>query len=814
VSRIALWDSYVATLPPRDAAASSIAPVSVDVQFNGVSLGVRDARPGVSSALDLVSDNKSAAPGALVAVVDGATHDLSRPLPRSLRTGSTVNLVDFSSPVGRDTLWHSAAHVLGQAIEFHHRDAVVHLSDGPALEDGGFFYDAYIHDKSSAEPRTVSVSELPALGKVCKQIVGFNQPFERLDVPVSFARQVFAGNPFKQQILDRIAAQPTASACASEPVADAAVASGEQTVVSLYRCGPLIDLCRGPHVPSTGVIPKAAIAPTKVSASVLHAPLAIPAGANVAASLASASAAAVTAAAATAAAPAAEPAAGALSSPAHETRTVQRVYGMAFPTDAGFAEWTAQMKAAEKADHRRLGRELNLFMFHNVSPGSAFFLPHGTRVYNALVDFMRRHYRRRGFSEVRTPQVFDKSLWQQSGHWDKYQDDMFFVSKGHSSDLAPSAAAGSSAGQEPLTAAELQCTGAPTAAPGADHGLLSAGTAEPGSCGHSRAHGGGLDVNTSDQALKPMNCPGHCVMFGAGAHSYRDLPLRLADFGGLHRNEVSGALSGLTRVRAFTQDDAHIFCTPEQLRAELFDCVQFIRDVYGAFGFPFHFRLSTRPEKYIGDVETWDAAEKTLSECLDGAVGAGQWGLNPGDGAFYGPKVDVTVRDALGRLHQCATIQLDFNLPRRFGLKYHDADGAEKTPVMIHRAILGSVERFMAVVLEHTLGKLPLWLSPRQVAVVSVAPAFSDYAASVAATLRDRGFYADAADSSLTLSKQVRTMQLLQYNYICIVGEAEASTGAVSVRLRGSTGEEPRPEPLEGFIARLDDEKERGQGFK
>lgn len=877
LTRMALWDSFVAANPPH-ASAASPAPVRVSLAFNGAPLCEVSAEPGVTTAQSLLAslpasaaakspDVASAVASALVAVVAGEPWDLSRPLPVSLAPGAVVDLQDFTTPTGSSTLWHSAAHVLGQALEFQYRDALVHLSDGPALADGGFFYDALLHDKTTGAARTISLDDLPAVTKVCRQAVTFDQPFERIDVPIAFARKVFAGNPFKQQILDRIAAAGVSSPCATNANADSASASAsassasEEPTVSLYRCGPLVDLCRGPHVPSTGRIPKTAIIAHKTSSSLLHAPLPVPAGADVAAALAAAAAsaaspagdvAATALAASVAGAGAAAGAGGALQSPPHESRTVQRVYGMAFPSDSLFADWQTAVKNAEKADHRRLGRELSLFMFHPVSPGSAFFLPHGTRVYNALVEFMRRHYRRRGFSEVRTPQVFDKSLWQQSGHWDKYQDDMFYVSAGHSSDPSSAAATPSKPApatasatvktanavsteaepQAPLRDEELQCTGALAAAPGAAHGLFAAGTQPAATEEHSCSHGhnspshsrtaaavpvsgnGSLDNATSTQALKPMNCPGHCVLFGASAHSYRDLPLRVADFGGLHRNEVSGALSGLTRVRAFSQDDAHIFCTPEQLRGELADCVQFIRDVYGAFGFPFHFRLSTRPEKYIGELAGWDAAEQTLAECLDAAVGAGKWGLNPGDGAFYGPKVDVTVRDALGRLHQCATIQLDFNLPRRFGLKYRAADGTEQTPVMIHRAILGSVERFLAVVLEHTLGRLPLWLSPRHVAVCAVAPCYADYAGSVAKTLRDKGFYADAADAGLTLAKQVRMSQALQYNYILVVGEAEAQTGAVSVRARGVIGEEPKPEPLANFIARIEEEKESGQGFK
>jgi len=687
---------------------------------------------GITKPADLVPQQLRKT--ALVALVDGEPWDLQRPI---FKPGH-VEIVDSTHSLGKDTLWHSSAHVLGQALEYFYRMHDVHLSDGPALEEGGFFYDLYVYQRGLQSPLTISSTDLPEITKICQAIVGEKQPFERVAVSVDFAKQVFVGNPFKQQILARIEEQAKqAGACAS--------GNGS---VTLYKCGPFIDLCRGPHIPHTGMISNIMI--HKASASLLRTKHYF----NVSNT--------------------------AEESKPVEVSTVQRVYGMSFGSKSEYNEWQRAQQLAEKYDHRKVGKAQKLFMFHPFAPGSPFFLPHGTRVYNKLVEFIRKQYRARGFDEVRSPLVFDKLLWQQSGHWDKYKEDMFFVSKGHTS--PPSAepnqnvAAPAASQNVEVVASE---TGTPITLPKLHPSELG--------CVHGHAHNHSQAHNTDPegvgiQGLKPMNCPGHCLLFASQAHSYRDLPVRYADFSTLHRNEISGALTGLTRVRSFAQDDAHIFCTKEQLGDELRGCLDFVKHVYGIFEFPLEFKLSTRPENAIGDRATWDLAESVLVECLNN--NGLPWEENPGDGAFYGPKVDITVRDGFGRRHQCATIQLDFNLPVRFGLKYKAADGSEQTPVMIHRAVLGSLERFMGVYMEHCLGKWPLWLSPRQIAICIVSPDFVDYAQSVANQLKDAGFFVDLSDATQSLAKQIRQAQLMQYNYMVVVGENEVKTNTVSVRHR------------------------------
>lgn len=406
------------------------------------------------------------------------------------------------------------------------------------------------------------------------------------------------------------------------------------------------------------------------------------------------------------------------------------------------------LEEAAKRDHRKIGTDQELFFFDEISPGCVFLLPNGTLIFNALQKFIRSEYQKRGYQEVQTPNMYDVDLWKKSGHWQHYQDDMF-----------------------------------------------------------------ALEVEKRKWALKPMNCPGHCVMFGHRERSYRELPLRIADFGVLHRNEASGALNGLTRVRKFQQDDTHIFCTQDQVchpfmpMVAYLTCVKqiiqeieglfdFMKCIYGLFGLSFKLKLSTRPEKYLGDIETWEVAEAKLKEALDTFTshGGGQWELNEGDGAFYGPKIDITISDALKRDHQCATIQLDFQLPQNFELEYMTAQTAEKAkancaaevkdgeaavsakpkapgpgrarPVMIHRAIVGSFERFMAILTEHFAGKWPFWLSPRQVLVIPVMPAVNDYVEEVQRLLKAQKMNADIDISGNTMPKKIRTGQLQQYNFI------------------------------------------------
>ena len=370
-------------------------------------------------------------------------------------------------------------------------------------------------------------------------------------------------------------------------------------------------------------------------------------------------------------------------------------------------------------NHRDIGNNLKLFFFDEISPGSCFFLPHGTKIYNKLMSYLRKNYDELGYKEVISPNLYNKKLWEQSGHWDKYKENMFLINK-------------------------------------------------------KSIH---TDNDEDEYSLKPMNCPGHCMMFKHVLPSYRELPVRWADFGVLHRNELSGALTGLTRVRRFQQDDAHIFCMLDQVDKEIEDFLSFLDKVYSSFGFDFEVELSTRPEKYIGELENWNKAEEILENKIKVF---NNWKINKGDGAFYGPKIDVKIRDSLKREHQCGTIQLDFNLPERFDLKYVSENEGHERPVLIHRAIFGSFERFIAILLEHTKGKLPFWVSPRQICIVPVNLKYLTYAQSVKEKYNKYDIIID--DSTNTLNKKIRSAEKLCFNYIFVVGEKEEETNTINVR--------------------------------
>ncbi|XP_076010781.1 threonine--tRNA ligase 1, cytoplasmic [Genypterus blacodes] len=472
--------------------------------------------------------------------------------------------------------------------------------------------------------------------------------------------------------------------------------------VTVYRCGDSVGVCNGPLLPHTGLL--------KVFRMLQVSPVTL----------------------------AGQP----------ESSGVMRLFGVAFPGERDKDEWEREQEEARKRDHRRIGKDQELFFFNDVSPGSCFFLPKGAHIYNTLTDFIKSEYRRRGFTEVVTPTLYSTALWERSGHWEHYSDNMFTV------------------------------------------------TSE----------------GSQTYALKPMNCPAHCLMFEQRVRSWRELPLRWADFGALHRNELSGALGGLTRVRRFCQDDAHIFCTPEQLEKEIVACLDFVRCVYQVFGFSFHCLLSTRPAQYLGEPEQWDSAEQQLERSLQ-QFGE-RWELNAGDGAFYGPKIDIQIKDAIGRQHQCATIQLDFQLPIRFDLQYVGPDGRARRPVMIHRAVLGSLERMIAILAENFGGKWPLWLSPAQVMVIPLGGDSEAYAKQVVQQFREAAFLVDLnEDQGATLNKKIRSAQLAQYNYIFVVGEKERVSGTVNVRSRGGKqlGGRPTDEVLSSLTLLRDTRSNRDQ---
>merc|ERR1712172_235475 len=555
--------------------------------------------------------SKGLADNSVVAKVNGEMWDLDRVLEGDAK----LELIKFSDDEGQYVFWHSSAHILGQAMEKIYGGQLCY---GPPIETG-FYYDMSA-DQAVKEEDYKCIDDL--VGKIVKE----KQPFDRIEMKKSDLLEMFKYNEFKLRILNEKVKTPT---------------------TTVYRNGPLIDLCRGPHVRHTGKVK--AFSVTKNSATYWEGNA--------------------------------------------EAESLQRIYGISFPESKQMKEWKHFQEEAAKRDHRKIGVQQDLFFFHELSPGSCFFQPKGAHIYNA-------------------------KLWQTSGHWDHYSENMFKIS-----------------------------------------------------------------IEKEAFGLKPMNCPGHCVMFDQTTRSWKELPLRMADFGVLHRNELSGALTGLTRVRRFQQDDAHIFCMPDQIQEEIAGALDFLNTVYSTFGFTYSLELSTRPEGFLGEIETWNKAERMMEDSLNQS--GLKWSLNPADGAFYGPKIDITLKDALNRQHQCATIQLDFQLPIRFNLSYVDDKGEKAKPVIIHRAVLGSVERMFAVLLESCAGKWPFWISPRQVMVVPVAGPFNEYANKIRQELRSSGYMCDSdTDDSNTMNKKVRNAQLAQYNFIFVVGEKERENGTVNIRTR------------------------------
>ncbi|KAI5185896.1 threonyl-tRNA synthetase [Nematocida homosporus] len=566
----------------------------------------------------------------IVAKVDGLLWDAHRPLEAS----SSLEFLSFEDKEGRQVFWHSSAHVLGEACESTY---ACHLCLGPPT-DSGFFYEMSMD-------RTVTPEDYAKLQKAMKAATKDKQRFVRLELSKADLLDMFSENPLKLELIQTKVEEKS----------------------TVYRCGPLIDFCLGPHIPGTGYIK--AIEVTHHSSSFFL---------------------------------------GDSSRP-----VLQRIYGVSFPSTQLMKEHLLRLEEAKKNNHRRIGTELDLFFFSPMSPGSCFFLPKGAFIYNSLIALIKENYRKRDFKEVITPNVFTNELWKTSGHWANYKDDMFCFS-----------------------------------------------------------------ADNTEMALKPMNCPGHCLLFKHLSCSYRDLPLRIADFGVLHRNEISGALTGLTRVRRFQQDDAHIFVQTSRVAEEILSALDFLKEIYAVLGFTYAVALSTRPSKYLGEASVWDQAESQLKSALD--LAGVPWTLNEGDGAFYGPKIDISISDALGRQHQCGTIQLDFQLPQRFNLTFRNAEGKMEQPVMIHRAILGSVERMSGILLEHFKGRLPPWLNPNQVAIIPVTPNEIPYAHKTAQLLTGLEVFVDSSES--TLAKKVLNAQKQKFSFIAVVGPKDVSAQTLAIR--------------------------------
>ncbi|MBF8266497.1 MAG: threonyl-tRNA synthetase [Dehalococcoidia bacterium] len=560
----------------------------------------------------------------------------------------------------RERMRHSASHVMADAVLQMFPEAK--LAIGPSTEDG-FYYDFQVSHPFTPE-------DLETIEARMRNTIARGLPFLREEIDREEAHRMFSQQPFKLEIIDEL------------PPGEA---------ITIYRHGDFVDLCRGPHVDSTGQI-----------------------GACKLLSIA-----------------------GAYWRGDESRSMLQRIYGTAFESQEALEEHLKRLEEAQRRDHRKLGREMELFIFDPIAPASPFFLPKGAVIYNLLIEYVRGLYQRYGYQEVITPQVYSTELWKRSGHYDNYIENMFLV-----------------------------------------------------------------HIEEREYGVKPMNCPGHALMYASRMRSYRDLPIRYADFGRLHRYERSGVTHGLTRVRTFSQDDAHIFCTPDQVHQEVENFIEMLLESYRLFQFPdVRVALSLRPEKRVGDDAMWDRAEASLEEVLR-AVGL-PFDLKPGEGAFYGPKIDFFVPDALGREWQLGTVQLDFALPERFDLEYIAEDGSQQRPVMVHRAMLGAIERFMGILIEHYGGAFPVWIAPVQAVVIPIADRHLEYARLVEKRLKERGIRVEVDGRSERMNLKIRQAQLQKVPFMLVVGDKEAASETLAVRLR--SGQDLGPRPLSEALALIQD---------
>ena len=622
----------------------------------------REYEAGVTVADVAQSIGAGLAKAALCGKVDGKLVDLSYKLEKD----ASVAIVTAKDPEGLELLRHSTAHLMAQAVKELYPTAEVTI--GPAIENG-FYYDFKYERPFTPEDLTAIEARMHELAK--KDI-----PVERFVMDRDEAVKYFKGlgEHYKAEII-------------------AGIPQGE--TISLYRQGDFTDLCRGPHVPSTGKLKVFKL--MKV--------------------------------------------AGAYWRGDSKNEMLQRIYGTAWATEKEQNAYLEMLAEAEKRDHRRLGKELDLFHLQDEAPGMIFWHAKGWTIWQVVEQFMRRIYQDNGYLEVKTPQVIDRTLWEKSGHWAKYRANMFTT-----------------------------------------------------------------ESENRYYALKPMNCPGHIQIFNADLRSYRDLPMRLGEFGQCHRNEPSGSLHGMMRVRGFTQDDGHIFCTEDQILSECVEFTRIVREVYHTFGFEdIAFKVATRPAMRIGEDAVWDKAEAALFHSLD-SIGV-PYEVLPGEGAFYGPKIEYHLKDCLGRSWQCGTVQVDFQMPGRLGAEYVAEDNSRKVPVMLHRAILGSLERWIGMLIEHYAGAMPVWLSPFQVAVASITDDQVDYAKSVAQQMKAAGLRVTTDLRGEKINYKIRELTMQKHPYIAVVGDKEKQNGTVSIRARG--GRNLGVMPVADFIARVADENAR-----
>ena len=606
----------------------------INVELKG---DVRQFEAGVSAADVAKSIGMGLYKSACAAKVNGEVCDLRT----VLNEDCTLEILTFEDEGGKHAFWHTAAHVMAQAVQ--HLFPGAHFGIGPALENG-WYYDI-------KADRPLTTGDFEAIEAEMKKIVKEDLPLEKRVITVEEGREIFAGQTYKLELLEEYAAK-----------------GWELTV---YKQGDFTDLCAGPHLMSTGAIKAAKL--TKVAAAYWR---------------------------------------------GDATRdSLDRLYGIAFPKASGLEEYLKLMEEAAKRDHRRLGKELELFTLLEEGPGFPFFLPKGMVLKNTLIDFWRQIHREAGYQEISTPMMLNRSLWERSGHWDHYKNNMYTTV-----------------------------------------------------------------IDDTDFAIKPMNCPGGMLVYQTQPRSYRDLPLRMGELGLVHRHELSGALHGLMRVRCFTQDDAHIFMTPDQIKDEIKGVVQLIDKVYSLFGFEYHIELSTMPEDHMGSDEDWARATDGLRSAIE-ELGR-EYTVNEGDGAFYGPKLDFHLVDAIGRTWQCGTIQLDMQLPERFELEYTGEDGQKHRPVMIHRVVFGSIERFIGILIEHFAGAFPTWLAPVQAMIIPITDRQHEYAKELEKKLNAAGIRVESDLRSEKMGYKIREAQLKKIPYMLVVGDKEMEDGTVAVRAR------------------------------
>ncbi len=541
--------------------------------------------------------------------------------------------------------WHTTSHIMAQAVKRLFPEAKVTI--GPSIENG-FYYDFDVEKPFSEE-------DLRAIEEEMKKIIKEDLEIERFELPREEAIKFMEekNEPYKVELIKELP---------------------EGEVISFYKQGEFTDLCRGPHLPTTG-----AVKAVKLLTS-----------------------------------------SGAYWRGDEHNKMLQRIYGISFPKMSELEEYLNMIEEAKKRDHRKLGKELDLFFFDETAPGMAYWMPKGFKMMNILIDLWRKEHEKRGYMEFSGPQLNSSELWKISGHWDHYKEDMFVLT----------------------------------------------------------------DSDGKEQALKPMNCPNAIKIFASKLRSYKDLPLRFNDIDVIHRNEKSGQLNGLFRVRMFRQDDAHNFITEDQIGSEIKDIIEIAKYLYGIFGLDFELTLSTRPEDYMGDIELWNKAEANLREVLDELCGKDQYRINEGDGAFYGPKIDIKMKDCLGREWQMGTVQVDFQLPLRFNLSYIDSNGEKKTPILIHRALFGSFERFIGIITEHFAGAFPVWLAPVQVKVLPISDSQKEYAEKIVEKLSKEGLRVEIDDRQEKIGYKIREAQLQKVPYMLILGEKEVESKSVGVRSR------------------------------